>query len=204
MKTLIWKDTCTSTFIAALSIIAKTGKQPNCPSTGEWTKKIWCTYTHIYVKVAQLCLTLCDPIDCSLPGSSVHGILQTRILEWVAVPVSRGTSWPRNRTSISCIAGGFFTSWATREACTHRCACTHTHAHTHMLTHMHRHPHKMEYCCCCCCYLVTKLCQLFATPSCQAPLLMGFPRQEYNSGLHFLLQGIFLTQGLNSSLLLER
>ena len=79
-----------------------------------------------------------------------------------------------------------------------------THAHTHTLTHTHRHPHKMEYCCCCCCYLVTKLCQLFATPSCQAPLLMGFPRQEYKSGLHFLLQGIFLTQGLNSSLLLER
>ena len=61
--------------------------------------------------------TLCDPMDCSLPGSSVHGILQARILEWVAVPVSRGSSQPRNfESGVSCIAGGFFTSWATREA----------------------------------------------------------------------------------------
>ena len=44
------------------------------------------------VLVAQLCLTLCDPKDCSMPGSSVHGILQARILEWVAIPFSRGSS----------------------------------------------------------------------------------------------------------------
>ena len=55
--------------------------------------------THIVsVKVAQSCLTLCDPMDCSLPGSSVHGIFQARILEWVAVPSSRGSSQPRDRT----------------------------------------------------------------------------------------------------------
>ena len=106
--------------------------------------------------VAQLCSTLCDPIDCSPPGSSVHGgspgkntwvgchaLLQRifptpwpntglphcmqilyhlshqrnpRILEWVAYPFSRGSSWPRDWTQVSCIAGGFFTSWATREA----------------------------------------------------------------------------------------
>ena len=60
--------------------------------------------------VAQSCPTLCDTIDCSPPGSSVHGILQARILEWVAMPCSRGSSWPRDRTWVSCIAGGFFTA----------------------------------------------------------------------------------------------
>ena len=62
------------------------------------------------------CVWLCDPTDCSLPGSSVHGILQARILEWVVYPFSSGSSQPRNRTSVSCIADGFFTSWDTREA----------------------------------------------------------------------------------------
>ena len=52
---------------------------------------------------------LCDPTDCSPPGSSVHGILQERILEWVAMPFSRGSSRPRNQTQVSCIAGGRFT-----------------------------------------------------------------------------------------------
>ena len=66
--------------------------------------------------VAQLCSTLCDPMDCSPPGSSVHGILQTRILEWVAIPFSQGSSRPRNWKRVSCIAGRFFKVWATREA----------------------------------------------------------------------------------------
>ena len=66
--------------------------------------------------VAQSCLTLCDPLSCSLPGSSVHGISQARILEWVAVSFSRGSSWPRDRTYVSCITGRFFIVWATREA----------------------------------------------------------------------------------------
>ena len=102
--------------------------------------------------VAQSCLTLCNPLDCSPPGFSAHGdspgkntrvgccallhgifpILGSnpgrqilyhmsyrgslRILEWVAYSFSRGSSWPRNWTGVSCIAGGFFTSWATREA----------------------------------------------------------------------------------------
>ena len=52
---------------------------------------------------AQLCPTLCDPRDYSPPGSSVHGISQERILEWVAISYSRGSSWPRDRTHISCI-----------------------------------------------------------------------------------------------------
>ena len=66
--------------------------------------------------VIQSCPTLCDPMNCSLLGSSVCGILQARILEWVSVPFSRGSSQPRDRTQVSCIAGRFFTSWATREA----------------------------------------------------------------------------------------
>ena len=68
------------------------------------------------VKVTQSCATLCDPIDCSLAGSSVHGILQARILDWVAIPFFRGSSQPRDQTQVSCIAGGFFTVWATRKA----------------------------------------------------------------------------------------
>ena len=67
------------------------------------------------VLVVQLCLTLCEPIDCSPPGSSVHGILQAEILEWVAIPFSRESSQPRDQTWIFCIAGRFFIIWATRE-----------------------------------------------------------------------------------------
>ena len=65
----------------------------------------------VKVKVAQSCPTLWDPMDYP-----VHGILQARILEWVAFPFSRGSSWPWNQTGVSCIAGGFFTNWAIREA----------------------------------------------------------------------------------------
>ena len=59
-------------------------------------------------EVAQSCPTLCDPVDCSLPGSSIHGILQARILEWVTISFSRGSSQPRNRTGVSCIGGRRF------------------------------------------------------------------------------------------------
>ena len=62
------------------------------------------------VKVAQSCPTLCNPMDYT-----VHGILQARILEWVAFPFSRGSSQPSDWTQVSCIAGEFFTSWATKE-----------------------------------------------------------------------------------------
>ena len=60
-------------------------------------------------EVAQSCLTLCDPIECSLSGSSIHGIFQARVLEWIAVSFSRGSSQPRNRTRVSYIAGRCFT-----------------------------------------------------------------------------------------------
>ena len=67
-------------------------------------------------EVSQLCPTLCDPMDCSLPGSSIQGILQARILEWVAISFSRRSSRPRDWTRVSRIVGGRFTVWATREA----------------------------------------------------------------------------------------
>ena len=70
----------------------------------------------LYVLVAQLCLTLCNPMDYNLPGSSVHGILQARILEWVVIHFSRESSRLRDGTWVSCIAGRFFMVWAIREA----------------------------------------------------------------------------------------
>ena len=63
--------------------------------------------------VTQLCLTLCDPVNCSSP-SSVHGILQARILEWVAIPFSRGSSQLRDQTWVSCIVSRYFTTRASR------------------------------------------------------------------------------------------
>ena len=129
-------------------------------------------------EVAQSCPTLCNPIDCSLPGSSVHGIFQARVLEWVAISFSRGSSQPRDRTQVSYIVGRRFTVWATSVRwgkcrgslwglrwslqCSavflllvYVCAC--------MLNHV----------------------WLFVIPwtiACQAPLSMGFSRQEYWSG----------------------
>ena len=109
--------------------------------------------------VAKSCLTLDNPMDCSPPGFSVHGILQARILECIAIPFFRGSSWSRNETGVSCIARGFFTSWATREALC--CMC--------VLSHFSR-------------------VQLFVIPLAvahQASLSMGFSRQERWSGLPF-------------------
>ena len=65
---------------------------------------------------AQLHLTLCNPWDCYPPGSSVHGILLARILEWVAIHSSRGSSWPKDQTCISCTGRWILYHWATREA----------------------------------------------------------------------------------------
>ena len=60
-------------------------------------------------EVAQLCLTHSGPMDCGLPGSSIHGLFQARVLEWVAISFSRGSSWPRDWTQVSCIVGRHFT-----------------------------------------------------------------------------------------------
>ena len=74
-----------------------------------WTIKWKCKWS------AQACPTLCDPVDCNLPGSSIHGILQARVLEWGAISFSRGSSWPRDWTRVSRLAGRCFNLWATRE-----------------------------------------------------------------------------------------
>ena len=72
-----------------------------------WTERAALTSRHLRARacsVTQACLTLCDPMDCSPPGSSVHGIFQARILEWVAISSSRGSSRPRDRTQISYVS----------------------------------------------------------------------------------------------------
>ena len=66
-------------------------------------------------EVAQSCPTLCDPVDCTLPGSSIHGILQAVIPEWVAISFSRGSSRPRNQTWVSRIGGRRFNLWVKLE-----------------------------------------------------------------------------------------
>ena len=66
-------------------------------------------------EVSQLCPTLCNPMDCNLPGSTVHGILQARILEWLAISFSRRSLRPRDCTRVSRVVGRRFTIWATRE-----------------------------------------------------------------------------------------
>ena len=130
---------------------------------------------HVCVLSCFSHVRLCDTMDCSLPGPSVHGISQTRILEWVAMPSSRGSSQPRDQTHISCgscVAGGFFTPEPPERKT----------VGVKLLSPV----------------------QLFATPwmvAYQAPLSMGFSRQEYWSGFHFLLQVIFPTQGSNLGLL---
>ena len=85
--------------------------------------EIWLTYNFVlistYVLVAQSCPTLCNLMDYSPQDSSVHGIFQARMLEWVAILFSRGSSLPRDRTwvsCISCITGRSFTIWAIRES----------------------------------------------------------------------------------------
>ena len=73
----------------------------------KWSEVKWCR---------SVMSKLCDPMDCSLPGSLVHGIVQARVLEWVAISFSRGSSQPRDWTQDSRIVGRHFTTWATREA----------------------------------------------------------------------------------------
>ena len=81
-----------------------------------WHYTKWKKWSESEMVVAQLCLTLCDPMACSLPGSSVYGISQARILEWVFIPFSRGSFRSRDQTQVSCSAGGFFIVWATKKA----------------------------------------------------------------------------------------
>ena len=80
-----------------------------------------CVCVCVCAWVVQSCPTLCDLMNYSPPGFSVHGILQARILEWIATPFSRGSSRPRDRTLVSCTAGRFFTVWATGKPLSTQC-----------------------------------------------------------------------------------
>ena len=122
---------------------------------------------HIYICCVHLLSHVwlfCDLMDCSPPGSSVHGIFQARILEWVAIPFSRGSSQRRDQTLISYIGRQILYHWATGEA------------HIYIGTKVYV----------CACMLSRFSHVLFATLwsiACQALLSMGFSRQEYWSGL---------------------
>ena len=146
-------------------------------------------------------------MDCNLPGFSVHGIFQTRVLEWVAISFSRGFSRPRDRTRISSIADRRFTIWATREGPLplintivtwffffsplvkkitatklKRIPCTYICIHSG-----------------CMCAKSLQSCLTLCNPmdgSCQAPLSMGFSRQEYWSGLPFSSPGDLPNPGI--------
>ena len=100
------------------------GVEKNKSMDFRWEYEVWCQSIKSGTRkslsegceVSQSCLTLYDPVDYSLPGSSIHGIFQARVLEWVAISFSRGSSQPRGWTWISCIAGRCFTIWASSEA----------------------------------------------------------------------------------------
>ena len=127
--------------------------------------------SELQVLVTQLCLTVCDPMDYSPPGFSVHGILQARILEWVAIPFSRGSSLCRDQTQVSCIAGRCFTVWAPGKSETALLLRSENLREINWWAHGHRvsqwnvsginlfiwllvqgstHPATCPYCCCCC------------------------------------------------------
>ena len=97
----------------------QTGYETNVPLQLKAAAMLSCSYCMSDCVCAQSCQTLCNSMGCSPPGSSVHGILQARILEWVAISFSRGSSWPRDGTGSPGLEGGFFTVWATREALLH-------------------------------------------------------------------------------------
>ena len=98
-STPVWQETWERFFKQGnVQIRAAKWRAPNGHTEGE-------------SEVTQSCPTLCDPVDCSLSGSSIHGIFQARVLEWIAISLSKGSSQPRNWTRVSCIAGRRFTVW---------------------------------------------------------------------------------------------
>ena len=135
-------------------------------------------------------------MDCSTPGSSVYGILQARILDWVAISFSRRSSRPRDWTLVSCISwtgSGFFTTWATTE--THVCI---------YVISIYLYKYNVFVCIYVVC-VVTKLCPILCNPiDCSLPRLLclwDFPGKNTGVGCHFLLQGIFPARALNPCLL---
>ena len=126
----------------------------------------------LYAKLLLLCLTLCDPMDCSPPGTSVHGIFQARMLEWVALPSSKWSSRPRDLTSPA-LAGSFFTTSATWETLLNmNVSCS--------VMSDSLQPHELL------------PARFFST--------RNSPCKNTGVGSHSFLQGIFLTQGSNLSL----
>ena len=95
---------CCSTEVSLWKMVLQSSLGPRLPRSAPLQVCV-----HVRA-VALLCPTLCDPVDYSPPGSSVHGILQARTLEWITISFSRGSFSPRNRTGVSCIASGFFTA----------------------------------------------------------------------------------------------
>ena len=150
-------------------------KDRNCKDLIEETKKRWQEYTEKgkESEVAHLCLTICDPMDCNLPGSSAHGIFQARALECIAIFFCKGSSRPRDRSQVSHIAGRCFTVWATRET----------------IRRIYRKVKVKSLSCV----------WVFATPwtvTYQVPLSMGFSRKEYWSGLPFPSPGDLPNPGI--------
>ena len=99
------------------SLVTKNRKQPRCLSPGEWLDKLWSIYTMEYCCLVAKLLSVwlfCDPMDCSLPGSSVHETFQARILEWVAILFSRGSSQTRDWTHTPSIGRQILEHWATK------------------------------------------------------------------------------------------
>ena len=141
-------------------------------------------------EVTQSCPTLCDPMNCRPPGSSV----QARILEWVAISFSRGSSWPRDWTWVSHIAGRRFTIWATMEA--DHCVKPTPHGIINFRNTINKIKDNSSSVIC----LVVSDSTTPWTVAHQAPTSIGFSRQEYWSGQPFNSSGIFPTQGLNQGL----
>ena len=136
-------------------------------------------YKPLKLNVAQSCPTLCNPMDCSLPGFSVHGILQARTLEWVAVYFSRGFSKPRDWTQVSCLAGRLFTISATREARVYLYTWS-----TYVVIILNQVLF-------CVLWKLSVYTILWSTSLCP----WDFPGKNIGVGYHLLLQGIFPTQG---------
>ena len=122
-------------------------------------------------------------MDCGPPGSSVHGILQTRILEWVTIPFIRGSSWPRDQSQVSCTACRFFTIWASREA----------HLHIYSCIYIYQFSSVAQSC--------PTLCDSMDCSSSGSSVHGNSPDKITGVDCHALLQGIFQTQGSNPSLM---
>ena len=108
------KDLLTNGAVTTSHLHAKKSESRHIPNT---LHKMHSKWSMKWSEIAQSYLTLCDPMDCSLRGSSVHGIFQARILEWVAIFFSMRSSWSKDWTQVSRIVGRCFTVWATRGLC---------------------------------------------------------------------------------------